>query len=165
MLWVCGIFKTKEWMVGSKLLSNSVLLLVKLDFSLTAFRSARTASKILMIKGKTKTETWLDGKNQLNLPTFFRSMAGRQRINYVTGNVISQVSCLELKLPLCRPLRVGVLIAFKNYKFCPPKIKRNYSRTDGAPIISSLIWGYIKVEGNSPYTHIRSRSFLIPLLT
>ena len=43
MPWVSGIFKTREWVGGSKLFSNSVLLLVKLKTSLAAFRSAASA--------------------------------------------------------------------------------------------------------------------------
>ena len=53
MPWVCGIFKTRVWVGGSKLFSNIVLLLVKLKTSLAAFRNAaRAASEILMIKRK-----------------------------------------------------------------------------------------------------------------
>ena len=91
MPWVCGIFKTREWVGGSKLLSNSVLLLVKLEVRLTAFRSARIASEILMIKRKTKTETWLGGKNQLNFPTFFRRMAGGNN-----SNILPEVTAIAI---------------------------------------------------------------------
>ena len=39
------MFKTREWVGGSKLFSNSVLLLVKLKTSLAAFRSAARAEQ------------------------------------------------------------------------------------------------------------------------
>ena len=38
MPWVCGIFKTREWVGGSKLFSNIVLLLVKLKRKLVLQR-------------------------------------------------------------------------------------------------------------------------------
>ena len=154
MPWVCGIFKTREWVGGSKLFSNSVLLLVKLEVSLTAFRSAGTATRSWWSREKWKLKLCLAGRTnsilefssavwraatiqimyRKRLPFSFELKCARCRTF-----AISQVRCPELKLPQRRPLRGGVLTAFRNYKFCPPKIKRNYSRTDGAPIISSRI--------------------------
>ena len=68
---------------SSKLFSNSELLLIKLEVRLTAFKIARAASEILMIKRKTEMRS-IGRENQLKSATFFCGGGRRFRFKFVS---------------------------------------------------------------------------------